>query len=84
MTEDEVSVCPDCDSSKIRVVSAGSVQTSERPPGRYRCRGCDARFDSPSTRPPQSTSVAQGLAGKLADPEVETLADLTEKYGDPA
>jgi len=75
----KITVCPDCESSKIEVVSAPSVQRDGVTESGYRCGDCKSTFTDPDTRYPEREMDRPGLAGDLADLDPSTpLEDLSE------
>lgn len=82
----ELTCCPECDDSAIRVVGAGSVQRTEST-RRYRCHECGARFDEPATRQPEvpNGDTRWGLSKRLADADPDaSLEELAREGGGPA
>jgi len=76
---DQITCCPNCDSSEISVVGVGS-DLSQRDIPAYNCEACDHRFDEPSTRPRKATNGLMGIARVLdkADPD-EPLVDVARR-----
>lgn len=79
---DKITVCPECESSHINLVSTRNIRNPKNDWGKYHCGDCDHRFDEPATREPRHVGTRTGLAGRLADPEITSIEDLLG--GDPA
>lgn len=64
--EDEITVCPECDSSSIepcvKTNWAGTVAEDD-----WRCKSCYAHFNEPDTRDRNHPAVLHGLARELAE-----------------
>lgn len=66
---DTITVCPECNNSKIRVCSSARYGTDTP---KYHCWGCGAHFDDPATREPRSTAPPGSDTVEMllaADPE---------------
>lgn len=63
----EITVCPECDSSEIKVTATGSIENGDPERGKFRCGDCGHRFDEPATREARVTPSTHGLAKKLDD-----------------
>ena len=69
--EQTVKTCPSCDRSEIT--------TTPSKHHKWRCDNCYFRFDKPNERPVRDkgrSKPTNGLAAKLADPDVTSVSDL--------
>lgn len=79
----EITVCPQCDSADVSIVSARSAGDGGPATGRYHCAACEGHFDEPAERPPESAPGRAGLAGFLANaPPNADWDDLRRLWGE--
>lgn len=73
----EITVCPECDTHHIEVLTGDARAAGGTVQGRYRCNECGARFDDPATRPPRrQTAPNAGTAARaLTDADPDVLPD---------
>lgn len=76
--EQTVKACPSCDQTNITNTPAKRHK--------WRCDNCYFRFDVPEERPVRDKGQIKptnGLAAKLADPDVTSLDDLRGDSNEP-
>lgn len=62
---DEITVCPECESSQIRTRNINSMHGPESTK-RWHCEDCRIDFDTPDTRPRKPSGGVNGLAHTLS------------------
>lgn len=74
LDNDEVAVCPDCDSSSIIMNSTSGLASSKDELQRYRCPDCSNSFDEFDRRPRVSHgSPKRGLAVDLLNADADEV-----------
>jgi len=72
--DDEVAVCPECDTGGIGLASPGSMQHDEPDGKRYWCPKCGAKFDEFIVRERRGSTALYGLARDLADADPDEVS----------
>ena len=72
--DDEIAVCPECDTGGIGVASPGGMQYDEPAGKRYWCPKCGAKFDEFETRERRGDTALYGLARKLSDADPDEVS----------
>jgi transposase-like protein len=71
MSDNTISVCPNCDNPTIDCLPGGMNKNVQH---KYRCHNCGEKFDSPDEREPKKTGSGdkrKGLSKKLAETDVD-------------
>lgn len=67
-----VAACPECDNSSITHSTPGGMICADTTGEKYHCKECGNRFDTPTHRPPRSSTNSQsGMARQLLDADPE-------------
>jgi transposase-like protein len=75
LNDDEVAVCPECDSSALIMNSTSALKADPDELDRYRCRACDATCDEFVRREKASDrGPTRGLAARLADADADEVS----------
>jgi hypothetical protein len=72
--DNEIAVCPECDTGGIGLASPGGMQFDEPAGKRYWCPKCGAKFDEFVSRERKSDTALYGLARRLADADPDEVS----------